>query len=109
MNRQLCLHRKITPITPCISATWETHFIRFERVGSMNDLNRAIITKEQAVALTPKDHPNHAIHLNSLASTLRRRFERTGSLVDIDLAITMNELAIASTPEDNPSHAMNLN
>ena len=31
---------------------------RFERTGSMDDLDRAITTNEQAVASTPDDHPN---------------------------------------------------
>ena len=33
---------------------------RFERTGSMDDLDRAIMTNEQAVESTLDDHPNHA-------------------------------------------------
>jgi hypothetical protein len=31
---------------------------RFERTESMDDLDRAIMTNEQAVELTPIDHPD---------------------------------------------------
>ena len=76
---------------------------RFERTGSMDDLDRAITTNEQAVASTPDDHPNRAMYLNNLGNALQRRFERTGSMDDLDRAITTNEQAVASTPDDHPN------
>src|SRR5947207_956881 len=47
---------------------------RFERTGSMEDLNCAIETMEQAVKSTPIDHTNNAVMLNNLGNALRRRF-----------------------------------
>ena len=81
---------------------------RFERTGSMDDLNRAITTNEQAVASTPEDHPNRACNLNDLGNALQSRFERTGSMDDLNRAITTNEQAVASTPEDHPNHGVML-
>ena len=60
----------------------------------MDDLNRAIMTKEQTVASTPDDHPNRAMYLNNLGTTLHSRFERTGSMKDLDQAITRKEQAV---------------
>ena len=39
---------------------------RFDRTGSMHDLDLAIITNEQAIASIPDDHPEHAAILNNL-------------------------------------------
>ena len=52
--------------------------MRFDRKGSMEDLNRAIETKEQAVKSPPVDHPDHAMYLNNLGSALQSRLETTG-------------------------------
>src|SRR5438876_551012 len=81
---------------------------RFEQTGSVDDLDRAITTNEQAVASTPDDHPDHAEFRNNLGNALHCRFERTGSMDDLDRAITTNEQAVVSTPDDHPDHAMYL-
>ena len=97
-------------IEQCISTTWAIALQRrFERTGSMDDLDRAIRTNEQAVASTPDDHPNRGMYLNNLGNALQSRFERTGSMDDLDRAITTNEQAVASTPDDHPNRGMYLN
>ena len=73
----------------------------------MDDLDRAIVTKEQAVESTPVDHPDHAIYLNNLGNALQSRFERTGSMDDLDRAIVIKEQAVESTPVDHPNRARN--
>jgi len=50
--------------------------MRFERTGSIDDLNRAIENAEQAVALTPTGL-NRAMYLDSLGHALYRRFTRS--------------------------------
>ena len=82
---------------------------RFERTGSMDDLDRAIVTNEQAVESTPDDHPDRAMYLNNLGIALQSRFERTGSMDDLDRAIVTNEQAVELTPDDHPNRAMYLN
>ncbi|KAL7918917.1 CHAT domain-containing protein [Trichoderma austrokoningii] len=57
---------------------------RFERTGSMDDLNRAVSVASDAVDATPHDHPHRAACLNNLGNRLGRRFERTGSLDDLN-------------------------
>ena len=54
--------------------------LRFERLGSVDDINCGIVTSEQAVASTPRDYPGFLINLsNSLLS----RFRRMGTMDDL--------------------------
>jgi tetratricopeptide (TPR) repeat protein len=78
---------------------------RFERTGSMDDLDRAILTSEQAVKLTPVNHPSRAIYLNNFGSALAKRFERKGSMGDLDRTIMVNEQAVKLNPVGHPDRA----
>lgn len=80
-------------------------FGRFEWVGSIDDLDQAIIKNEEAVKATPDQHPNRAGRLNSLGIALQKRFERTGVVEDLDQAISANELAVGATPKNHIYHA----
>ncbi|KAK3311914.1 hypothetical protein B0H66DRAFT_448391, partial [Apodospora peruviana] len=60
---------------------------RFQRMGSMDDLNRAVDVAAMAVDVTPEDHPNRAIYLNNLGNSLGTRFKRTGSMDDLNRAV----------------------
>jgi hypothetical protein len=57
---------------------------RFERTGSMEDLEEASQRAGQAVSATPDDHPNLAGMLNN---QLESRFGRTGRIEDAIKAI----------------------
>ncbi|RYP53061.1 hypothetical protein DL770_011005 [Monosporascus sp. CRB-9-2] len=61
---------------------------RFERTGSMDDLNRAIDVADMAIDATPQDHPDRAAYLNNLGNQLGRRFERAGSMDDFNRTLT---------------------
>ncbi|KJZ72809.1 hypothetical protein HIM_07753 [Hirsutella minnesotensis 3608] len=61
---------------------------RFERTGSMDDLDRAVEVADIAVAVTPQDHPDRARRLNNLGNRLGSRFKRTGSMDDLDRALS---------------------
>ncbi|MET8876228.1 tetratricopeptide repeat protein [Nocardia sp. NPDC004604] len=82
---------------------------RFERTGSMTDLDEAMESKRAAVAATPADHPDRAGRLNNLGLALQNRFERTGSMTDLDEAVESKRAAVAATPADHPDRAMYLN
>ena len=58
--------------------------LRFQRIGSMDDLNRAADVASQAVDITPRDHPDRVIYLNNLGNWLGTRFDRIGSIEDMD-------------------------
>jgi len=75
----------------------------------MEDLDCAIVTKEQAVKSTPDGDPARAMFLNNLGNALQSRFEQTGSMEDLDRAVVTDEQAVESTPYDNPARAARLN
>ncbi|KAF8534365.1 CHAT domain-containing protein [Trichophaea hybrida] len=82
---------------------------RYDRIGNLEDLQKAITFLELAVAATPLDHPNRAGRLNNLGNMLRSRFERTGDFDDLQQAILQGEEAVAATPLDHPNRAGRLN
>ena len=69
---------------------------RFEQTGSMEDLDRAIMTTEQAVKSTPDAYPALAMYLHNLGIALLSRFEQTSSIEDLERAIVTNEQAFKS-------------
>jgi len=74
---------------------------RFERTGSIDDLNRAVDVAEQAVNATPEDHPNRAGRLNNLENLLTTQFERTGSLYNPNRDFYVADRAVNTTPVDH--------
>ncbi|RVD89400.1 uncharacterized protein DFL_000411 [Arthrobotrys flagrans] len=82
---------------------------RFERLGKLEDLEKAIQAAEQAIAATSKDSPNRAACLNSLSNGYSSRFDRLGKLEDLEKAIQAAEQAIAATSKDSPNRAACLN
>ncbi|KJZ70853.1 hypothetical protein HIM_09767 [Hirsutella minnesotensis 3608] len=81
---------------------------RFDRTGSMDNLDRAVEVADMAVAATPQDHPDRAARLNNLGCILGMRFERTGSMEDLDRAVEVADMAVAATPQDHPDRAARL-
>jgi tetratricopeptide (TPR) repeat protein len=73
---------------------------RFERTGSMDDLDRAINITRNAVDATTYDDPLYAKNLFSLAAMLSVRFKHTGSIDDLNQAISLSNNAIDVTPHD---------
>ncbi|KAL8364968.1 hypothetical protein RB595_003992 [Gaeumannomyces hyphopodioides] len=82
---------------------------RFERTGSMDDLNRAVEVANMAVDATPQNHPDRAGRLNSLGNQLGRRFGRTGSMDDLNRAVEVANMAVDATPQNHPDRAGRLN
>ncbi|CUS09057.1 unnamed protein product, partial [Tuber aestivum] len=78
---------------------------RFERIGTVGDLQKAIKHGEDALAATPLDHPDRAAGLNNLGNMLCARFERIGDLGDLQKAFKHGEDALAATPLDHPLRA----
>ena len=82
---------------------------RFERSGSIYDLNRAIdITSMLVETTTLQDDPNRAVLLHDLGLWLGRRFEQTNSLDDLNRAIDLATIAVDTTPQDHPIRADSL-
>ncbi|CUS13391.1 unnamed protein product, partial [Tuber aestivum] len=79
---------------------------RFERIGDLGDLQKAIKHGEDALAATPLDHPDRAGRHNNLGNMLSTRFERIGDFGDLQKAISHGEKALAATPPDHPRRAI---
>ena len=83
--------------------------MRFERTGSTEDLDRAIIINEQALESTSQSQHIRMGVLNNLGLALQSRFDRTGSMEDLDRAIVANEQVVELTTDENPARVMYLN
>ena len=61
--------------------------MRFEQIGSMDDLNRAIELAERAVKATPGGHSGQVGFLINLGKLLGIRFQQIGSIDDLSIPI----------------------
>ncbi|RYP54761.1 hypothetical protein DL769_010292 [Monosporascus sp. CRB-8-3] len=82
---------------------------RFERTGSIGDLNRAIDVADMAVKAVPQDYPDRAGRLNNLGGFLGWRFDRTGSMDDLNRAVNVADMAVNAISQDHPNRATCLN
>ncbi|KAK0219674.1 CHAT domain-containing protein [Armillaria nabsnona] len=78
-----------------------SHLARFVQLGALPDVNQAISDLEEAVALTPDDHPDISSRLNNLGSAFLARYQALGNISDLNGAITNLELTIAITPAND--------
>ncbi|KAI0092623.1 CHAT domain-containing protein [Irpex rosettiformis] len=83
--------------------------IRFERIGSLPDLEEAITAFTFAVSLTPDQFPVKPSRLNRLGNCLRQRFENAGNPKDVEEAIKHLARAIALTPDNHPDKPGRIN
>ncbi len=60
---------------------------RYDRIGSLVDLETAIRRYQEALDVTPEDHPSRGDRLQSLGAGYHNRYDRIGSLVDLETAI----------------------
>ena len=76
---------------------------RFERLGHIGDLEKAIAMLRKAVISTPLHNANRPSMLSNLGTLYQRRYERFGDVTDINSAIRQQFKALASTPSDSTS------
>ncbi|KAK0447056.1 TPR-like protein [Armillaria borealis] len=89
-----------------------SHLARFVQLGALPDVNQAISDLEEAVALTPDDHPDISSRLNNFGSAFLARYQALGNISDLNGAITNLELTIAITPANDarkPGHINDIN
>ncbi|KAJ7928232.1 CHAT domain-containing protein [Mycena leptocephala] len=84
-------------------------FRRFERLGDLDDLNKSVKIREDAVHLTPDGHPDKPTMLNNLGNSLVRRFERLSDLDSLNKAIKIREDALHLAPDGHLYRASMLN
>jgi tetratricopeptide (TPR) repeat protein len=79
---------------------------RYERLGTLDDLDRAVQASRRAVEEAAADHPARAKHLSNLALALRMRYEHLGEPRDLDQAVETGRRAISSVAPDDPDRPM---
>ncbi|KAF6743708.1 CHAT domain-containing protein [Ephemerocybe angulata] len=92
---------EITPeghadMSACVNNLGNAFLCRFEYMGELLDITKAISFQEKA------GHANLPSCLNNLGNSFMRRFEQTGELSDITEAISLQRRAVELTPQ---SHA----
>ena len=75
----------------------------------MTDLEEAIRIRQEAVNITPQDHPNWAQFLDNLRKGFYDRHIRTGVITDLEKTIQVQREAVNITPQDDPHRAGYLN
>ncbi|KAG8698941.1 hypothetical protein FRC11_014061, partial [Ceratobasidium sp. 423] len=79
-----------------------SHSNRFERLGDLTALEKAIECGSHALALTPDGHPHLPAILINLGVSHVCRFKRLGDLTDIEKAIECQSHALTLTPDGHP-------
>ena len=74
-------------------------------LANLADLEEAIQMAREAIDATPKDHPNWAGCLNTLAVQLGNRYSRMRTITDLEEATQIGREAIEAIPEDHPDRA----
>jgi tetratricopeptide (TPR) repeat protein len=82
---------------------------RYERRGSLDDLNTSIDLLHGRLGGLPDDHPSRIKYLTNLGILLESRFGRLGTIPDLDLAIHLHKRAKTLAPVDHPDRAHILN
>ncbi|CAE6452856.1 unnamed protein product, partial [Rhizoctonia solani] len=78
------------------------HIRRFERLGEVDDVDKAVEYMSIALALTPDDHSTLPTLLMILGKCYSDRFQRLSELSDIRRAIECETRALSLTPDDHP-------
>ncbi|KAJ8126277.1 hypothetical protein O1611_g7361 [Lasiodiplodia mahajangana] len=90
-------HEHLINLGACLS-------LRFEREGSMNDLNRCIDLGRAANNLLPQDDSARGPYLLNLSNFLSARSRRTASTHDLNEAIDLLSAVVDSTPHYHPHY-----
>jgi tetratricopeptide (TPR) repeat protein len=72
---------------------------RFDRLGEMGDIEKAILNLQDAVQHTPDGHVDKPDQLSNLGNSLLSRFDRLGEMEDIEKAISILEDVVQLTPD----------
>ncbi|CAE6487041.1 unnamed protein product [Rhizoctonia solani] len=107
------------PITPALNSDTQlhpkdlgalgwSHFQQFRRLGTSNDLEKAVECFSLAIRLTPDGDPDLAGRLIDLGIAYGDRFQSLGELEDLNKAIEYTSRAVSLTPTDHPDMSRRL-
>jgi hypothetical protein len=86
----------------------DVQLLRFERTGTLEDLDAAIATVRGVLDVTPPDHPNYPGRISKFGLLLQTRFGGTRDASELDASVEAMRTAAAGTPEDHEDYAMHL-
>ncbi|KAJ7189599.1 TPR-like protein [Mycena pura] len=72
---------------------------RFEQVGDIGDLKKAVFMLEAAVEISPDGDPNKFTRLNNLGIALGYQFNNLGELNDLNKSVMVYERAVKLIPD----------
>ncbi|KAL5634428.1 hypothetical protein ACGC1H_002473 [Rhizoctonia solani] len=75
---------------------------RFQHLGELSDLEKAIEHSSRALALTPASHPELSHRLSNLAASHSSRFMLLSESIDLEKAIEHQSRAIMVAPDGYP-------
>jgi tetratricopeptide (TPR) repeat protein len=81
---------------------------RYERSGSIHDLDLAIETTEEGLRSLPDNHPDRPSFLNNSGVALLQRYRHNGSLDDLETSIRMKQMAVNTIADDHPDRPLYL-
>lgn len=65
---------------------------RYKQLGSMQDLDDAIVLHREALDLSPQGHPDLSARLNDLAARFSTRYNQLGAMQDLDGVLSLAEM-----------------
>ena len=74
---------------------------RFQSLGQISDLEKAIALRRIVIIFTPLDDPYRPARLTNLGGSYHYRYEWLGSRDDIDSAVRLHSRALALAPRDS--------
>jgi tetratricopeptide (TPR) repeat protein len=74
---------------------------RFENLGHISDLEKAIAMLRKAIIFTPLNSADRPLMLSGLGASYQCRYEKFRDVKDIDNAIRQRSKAVASMPRDS--------
>ncbi|KAJ6502703.1 CHAT domain-containing protein [Mycena vitilis] len=78
---------------------------QYQQQEDLNDLEMAMQTMQQVVALTPKDHQNYANRLQTLGLVLGHWYQEKGDPKDLEAALQAMQESLALIPPNHPARA----
>jgi hypothetical protein len=100
------------PYTPDRPAEWAQRAAALadssRDTGDGPTLTSAVCLFRQALAATPRDHPDLASHRTNLSAILNTRFERNNDPADLEEALELARKAVTATPAGDPKYALRL-
>lgn len=87
-------HAQLVPFRKILCSTSTALQMRFKLTGILEDLEDAIEAGENAISVTPKEHPDLTESLGNLGNAYFLRYNRTGSVDDLKRSVAAKEQAV---------------